>query len=280
MALTDSIARFTLDQTHVPAAQRLSEEAHWNQVPADWRLMLRHGHAAGMQAGNDLVASALALPFGPTVAWISMVLVTAAQRRKGLASRLVADCLEWLTARGNEAALDATVDGAQVYRPLGFETVRKMTRWHHAGGAAPSDAPAPRPMTAEDIAWAAPLDEAVFGAPRGFVLQDLLARGDCPALVLPACDGFVMARTGRNAVSIGPLVAPNAAAAIDLLHGLMARIDGPVFIDAFDDQTALTAELRRLGFREQRSFERMVRGNTKHFGDPARYFAAAGPELG
>lgn len=280
MAHTETIASFTLDQTHVPAAQHLSDEAHWNQVAADWHMMVRHGHAIGIKAGNDLVASALAMPFGPTVAWISMVLVTASQRRKGLASRLVADCIDWLASRGNEAALDATAAGAEVYRPLGFETVRKMTRWQHVGGYAVQVAADLPSLTEADLPWLLPLDEAVFGAPRGFVLRDLLSRGDIPALALPGRDGFVLGRSGRNATSIGPLVAPDAAAAIHLLHGMLARLKGAAFIDVFDDQSALIAELRRLGFSEQRGFERMVRGKTRHFGDPARYFAAAGPELG
>ncbi len=286
MALTESIASIALSEAHVPAAQRLSDEAHWNQVAADWRMMVRHGHAIGLVApnssngGNALAGSALAMPFGPTVAWISMVLVTASQRRKGLASRLVADCIDWLAARGNEAALDATAAGAQVYRPLGFETVRRMTRWQHAGNAVAQGGTALDDLADADMAWLAPLDEAVFGAPRDFVLRDLLMRGDLPALGLHGQDGYVLARSGRSATSIGPLVAPDAGAAIRLLHGMLARIQGAVFIDAFDDQPDLVAELQRLGFTRQRDYERMVRGKLKQFGDPARYFAAAGPELG
>ncbi|WP_374632118.1 GNAT family N-acetyltransferase [Ferrovibrio sp.] len=285
MAPTEAIVRIALTEAHVPAAQRLSDEAQWNQVAADWRMMVRHGHAIGIvtqgnDAGDALVSSALAMPFGPTVAWISMVLVSASQRRKGLASRLMADCIAWLSARGNEAALDATAAGAQVYRPLGFETVRRMTRWQHTGNPAVASGAGLRDLTVDDLTWITPLDGVVFGAPRDFVLRDLLMRGDRPALGLPGQDGFVLARSGRNATSIGPLLAPDAEAAIRLLHGMLARIDGPVFIDIFDDQSAMVAEMQRLGFQRQRDFERMVRGNTKHFGDPARYFAAAGPELG
>ncbi len=266
----------------LPGALALSAEANWNQVAADWRLMMTHGHAVGIEMGQppSLVASALALPMGARLAWISMVLVTASQRRLGLASRLVLDCIQWIEARGAQAVLDATAAGAEVYRPLGFETLRYITRWQHPGNAVASPRRGVMPLTAADMAWLAPLDAQIFGAKRDFVLHDLLARPD--AVCLRGADeaGYILSRAGRVATQIGPLSAPEPDMAIRLLDGLLSRLPGPVFIDAYNDQVEFASHLAALGFTRQRGFERMMRGGIMQFGDNFRSFAAAGPELG
>ena len=91
MANTEALVISDLNSGHLAGALELSKEAGWNQVGADWLLMMKHGQAIGaqMQGGGPLVGSAIALPFGRDLAWISMVIVTASCRGKGLASRLV-----------------------------------------------------------------------------------------------------------------------------------------------------------------------------------------------
>ncbi|MEX0759335.1 MAG: GNAT family N-acetyltransferase, partial [Tistlia sp.] len=75
-----------------PEAERLalSCEAGWNQTPADWHRLLGLGLGFGLaERGGPLVASAVLLPYDRDIAWISMVLVTARWRRRGLASLLM-----------------------------------------------------------------------------------------------------------------------------------------------------------------------------------------------
>src|ERR1700674_4262341 len=72
----------------------LSIEAGWNQVAADWRLMLSLGLGYGVRGANgEWIASALALPLGPAISWISMVLVTELERGQGLGTRLLSRCI-------------------------------------------------------------------------------------------------------------------------------------------------------------------------------------------
>ena len=83
--------------------------------------MLAEGEAIGQfTAEDELVASALILPYGERIAWIAMVLTTERFRRRGLATQN----LNWAIARCREraliAGLDATPEGSEVYRPLGF----------------------------------------------------------------------------------------------------------------------------------------------------------------
>src|SRR5213080_1813164 len=79
----------------------LSTEAHWNQNEADWRFFLTQGTVFGVRDGDGrLIATAALLAYGDGNAWISMVLVTASWRRRGLATRLVDACLDAASKQG------------------------------------------------------------------------------------------------------------------------------------------------------------------------------------
>src|SRR3979411_2617622 len=119
MADTDHIAIDQLGPDDAAAGLVLSTEAHWNQNEADWRFFLTKGIVFGVR-DNDrrLVASAALLPYGPENAWISMVLVTASWRRRGLATKLVDTCLDVATKEGLTCWLDATPAGGQPGRYL------------------------------------------------------------------------------------------------------------------------------------------------------------------
>lgn len=279
MAATDALPLTGLAPEDIPAALALSEEANWNQTGDDWRLMLRHGHAVAFRDGDGRpVASALALPMGSSLGWLSMVLVAPAWRQRGLATRLVEDCAAWLERRGIAPVLDATPAGAAVYGRMGFAAIGALTRWTRpAGGEAPN-AVGVEPATGADLDSILAYDGAVFGAERRFVVEDLLSRGPV-SLVMPK-DGFLLSRPGRRAIQIGPVSARDEPSAGLLLEAALARLDGPIVLDAFDAQDAFVARLRRLGFTPQRTFSRMLRGAHVGFGDPTRAFAAAGPELG
>lgn len=270
-----------LGETAIPDGLALVEEAGWNQVADDWRLMIGHGHTVGCRDDSGrFIASGLAMPYGARIGWISMVLVNGAWRRRGIATRIVEHCADWLEARGITPVLDATPAGAAVYRPMGFETITGMTRWHRPAGAVPMPETV-RPAMPQDMPAIAMTDAEVFGGARRFLLQDLLSRPGAVAMVAkaPKC-GFALSRKGRVATQIGPILAQDSATAIALLDGMLSVLDGPVLIDAFDRQDAFIGHLEAFGFTRQRPFERMARGPHKDFGMAGRSFAAAGPELG
>ena len=75
-----------------------------------------------------MVATAALLPYSAGNAWISMVLVTADFRRRGIATKLVDACLDAATRRGLTTWLDATPAGATVYGPLGFTPTLQLRR--------------------------------------------------------------------------------------------------------------------------------------------------------
>ncbi|WP_051203127.1 GNAT family N-acetyltransferase [Sediminimonas qiaohouensis] len=269
-----------LEPEEAAACLPLSQEPGWNQTEADWAMMLKAGHAPTVRDGDRRPrASAVALPMGDRIGWISMVLVTAALQRQGIAQGLVGDCINWHEARFLAPHLDATPAGQPLYRRMGFQPLCGLMRLTGPGGV-PAEEIGLRTATQSDLDWILPLDQVVFGGDRSYVLNDLLARPGAVALVRADHTGFVLSRAGRTATQIGPLIAPDTEAALELLRAALGRIEGPVMIDAFDDQPAIAALLKARGFCEQRPFLRMARGLSAPLGDPARLFAAAGPELG
>src|SRR5450759_291857 len=138
MADTDHIAIVELGPDDAPAGLALSTEAHWNQNEADWRFFLSQGLVFGVRdhAGN-LIASAALLPYSSGNAWISMVLVTASWRRRGLATKLVDACLAAAARQGLTTWLDATPAGASVYGPLGFTPTLQLRRLRLENSARP-----------------------------------------------------------------------------------------------------------------------------------------------
>lgn len=304
--LPEGLVATPLGVADAPAAVLLSAEAGWNQTAADWRLMMTLGEAIGVRGtGGRLAASALVLPFDGPFAWISMVLVTAAHRRRGIATALMAHCMTRIDALGLAPVLDATDAGRRVYGPLGFQPVHGLQRLRAERiepGAPGLGRCRPRRLRTERIVEAAPradvtvrsieerdwtaieaLDRRAFGAGRMALLRHLGARQPARAMVAsgPAgVAGFVLARDGREALQIGPVVAKDAGTAIALTAAALAGAGGPVCIDAIEGHGAYAAWLADAGFVTQRGFTRMILGRRTPFGDPGLICAAAGPELG
>lgn len=263
----EALRQVTLDRGAIADAVRLSDEAGWNQTPEDWAVFITHGTVLGMRSGDRLVATAAVLPYGADFAWLAMVLVTAAFRRRGIATRLVADCLALLCDTRRAPLLDATPHGAPVYVALGFSVLGNLTRWGGEGRG--------EPMRSGRIPFA--LDRAAFGSDRRFLLHDFLGRSG--SLALAAEDGFIVLRPGRRAWHAGPLVG-SPEAGEELLGQMIRAAPGPLIVDVLDGGSALEPLLHASGFRVRRRFHRMGLGRTSIPGDGARALAAAGPEFG
>ncbi len=269
-----------LDEAALPGALALSAEAGWNQLAEDWRIFLAHGVVHGLRGPDGrLQASGAILPYGP-IGWISMVLVTAAARGQGLGTAVLRQAMAALAEAGQVAFLDATPAGQRIYHPLGFRSVFSLMRWRGEGRGLSPLPEGVRPAMAADLQAIEAADAVAFGAARPGILEGLWRRAPDQALVLEEGAGFVLARPGRQALQIGPLVAPDEAAAGLLLRAALGRTTGPVLLDLPERWAGLRAGLREAGFGEERPFLRMALGRDTGFGDPARLFLIAGPELG
>ena len=282
---TDSLHMIALDERHLRGALALSVEAYWNQTCEDWKMMMAAGNAFGMIAPDGrLVGTALALPYGETFGWISMVLVATSWRKQGLATKLLGRAIEVLESDRLIPVLDATPAGENVYRTLGFVSHFLTKRWKH-GDASVFRANAPtKPLSSLiDKSGTNALkiyDQGVFGGDRETVLDAILARSGEHARIANKQRGYLLTRNGRQARQIGPICADETEIAIEMLDQALTGMTGPVFIDACDHQPELGDHLQELGFKQQRPFLRMAKGHKAPFGDPGRMFALAGPELG
>jgi GNAT superfamily N-acetyltransferase len=270
----------------IPLGMRLKSLAHWNQLEADWELLIRGG------AGRNLVAlykgtaagTATILSYQDRFSWIGMVLVDPAFRGLGIGTALLQEAIARAKSKGT-VRLDATPQGQKLYETLGFETERELVRLERpAGSLLPRPNQTCAPVTAEVLPEIIELDAPVFGADRAMVLQHLFHQAPQYAFYVQQngrTTGYCLGRPGSNFDQIGPVIAGNQEHARDLLlTALRACADKAVIVDAFAANPDWLAFLESLGFAVQRPLIRMHLGPITHSGNPEVQYAIAGPELG
>jgi GNAT superfamily N-acetyltransferase len=106
----------------IPAGLRLCREANWNQVAADWELLLASspdGCRVAIDGADKVIGSVATIRYGDDFSWIAMVLVDPPHRGKGIGRQLLKEALD-VIGEATTARLDATPAGRAVYVPLGF----------------------------------------------------------------------------------------------------------------------------------------------------------------
>lgn len=274
MADTDHIALVELGPSDAPAGLLLSTEAHWNQNEADWRFFLSKGLVFGVREGEQLVATAALLPYTSGNAWISMVLVTASWRRRGIATKLVDACLNAATKRGLTTWLDATPDGARVYGPLGFTPTLQLRRLRLVAPAKTSTAPS---LSVGSLGNLVARDVSAMGFDRSTLLKEFGERAG--SRVVSLGDAAALVRDGRTARHIGPLFAGSHESALTLVDAIARSEQGPWLLDAVHSQEEFLQGLTAGGWTIERPFQRMRFGRTT-VSAAAPPFAVAGPEFG
>jgi GNAT superfamily N-acetyltransferase len=277
MADTDELAIAELGVNDAPAGLLLSTEAHWNQNEADWKFFLTHGPVYGVRDHDGhLVATAALLFYTHGNAWISMVLVTASRRRRGLATRLIDACLTTSAERGITSWLDATPEGAAVYGPLGFTPSLKLLRLHREASTPAKQETPQRPSPDTFNAFVA-RDRRIMGFDRSTLLAELIGRAS--SRLVSRGDATCIVRDGRKNRHIGPLFADSPEAALALVDEITGSETGPWLIDVVSTQEEFLKGLTGSGWNVERPFQRMRFGGaaTKASELP---FAVAGPEFG
>jgi GNAT superfamily N-acetyltransferase len=267
----------------LPLGMRLKTQAGWNQLEPDWLRFLELEPDGAFVAELDGVAvgTLASIGFGP-VAWIAMVLVDTAVRRRGVGRALMEHALALLDACGIATVrLDATPLGQPLYEQLGFATDHVLTRFE---GVAPhSEAPERvQPARREHLSAILDLDRAVTRTERGKLLQRLYAEEPAAARVVERdgiLEGYLLARPGARARFVGPCIARGDAGPLLLADAWHRYAGEPVFVDVPDGNTAAVAQARAAGLTPQRTLTRMSRG-VRVEERVAELWASAGPETG
>ena len=278
--------------TELPDAEALVREAGWNQTADDWRAFLELGTVYAIRTGaGRVIATAATLPYGGQFAWISMVLVAREYQRRGLATRLLRNCIDDLTAANLVPVLDATPAGREVYRGLGFVDAWGFQRLARLERPERARHGSTRPQGFEihaiaDEIWPklCAYDARVFGADRSKLLARLRGRAphiDCFAERNGQIVGIMLGRDGRIATQIGPLVADRRRHCAHASRAARSTPSAARYSSTLPDaKKDLLAYLAARGFAPQRPLTRMLLGRAEAFDDGLRTYAVVGPEFG
>jgi GNAT superfamily N-acetyltransferase len=271
---------------------RLSVDRGWLPEKAKWSLLLEVSEVFGIDApdggdgaggGDGALAGAVVLTrYGADLASVGMMLVAARYGRRGVGRAL----MEHLLAEAGDATvtLFATDLGKPLYDKLGFRAIRRSAAFTGPFRAEPAEPSAvrtadnskmrTRPAAAADMASIIDVDKAAFGADRSRLLRRLPAFAG-QLLVLETgrgIAGFAAAWQNHTSTVIGPVVAPDGAAARRLIGDLAAGIRGQVRLDLDPDRPELPAWAVRHGLQPAGLNTVMAYGDRPPPGDPARLF--------
>ncbi len=264
---TVEIRRLGVDD--IPECMKLITDRGWAWTPQQWELMLELGPGWGAFDYSGLLGTTLTTPY-PEMQAISGVLVGSWAERRGVATALMSNILDI-----SASVLYATPMGEPLYARLGFHPVGTTTDFHGVlPGAAPGVSREATPADAESLAA---LDHEVSGYTRPALWERMLDPAS-PHTVRTSGAGLIATRPNPAGLTIGPVIAPSAAEACELIADVAAGA-GQVRVDT--DSVDVGAFLLERGFEKRTGgCTLMVRGAEHVPGDRSRYFAPASLALG
>ena len=269
----------------ISLGMRLKSMAGWNQRESDWRMFLEAGggNFVANWNGRD-VGTVTSVPYEDHFTWIGMVLVDPVARRQGIGTALLNKSIEVARHLG-PVRLDATTDGYELYRTLGFRKEYELIRMTATPARITQTVEqSPVGVKTTDLRSLVEYDSPLFGANREYILASLHSGNPEYALCIRGADslnGYCLGRTGSKYEQIGPVVADSLTCAKDLLVEVLRNCASQnVVMDAFADKPDWIQFLEELGFKAQRSFIRMCLGELRYPGITDKQYAIAGPEIG
>jgi GNAT superfamily N-acetyltransferase len=268
----------------------LSVDRGWSPERSKWSLLLAASEAFGVDApdGRGLAGAVVLTRWGPDLASVGMMLVAARYGRRGLGRAL----MEHVIAEAGEATvtLFATDMGRPLYEKLGFLPVRRSVSFAGQFRPGPDDAGAgagsagyPRAAVKADLPAILAVDHAAFAADRSHILRRLPGFADRIAVLADrrlhpdhsrhSIRGYAAAwRNTPSSTVIGPLVAPDAQAAEQLILDLAAHAHGSIRLDLDPDRPELPAWAHKHGLEPVGRTTVMALGDLRERGVADRLF--------
>lgn len=255
------LRRMTVDD--LAAAHILSSEQKWPHRIEDWEMLFGLGFGYVVERDGDVIGTAMAWLYGDNAATLGMVIVSPKAQGMGLGRRLMEAVLNDLGDR--TVLLNATDEGAPLYRKLGFEPIGPVFQHQGAAFAVPMAELIPdervRPLGAKDMPTLHGLARRATGMDRDALLDALVPGAQ--GVVLTRCNepvGFALFRRFGRGYVVGPTVAPDTGGAKALIShwlgsnsGMFCRLDIP-------EESGLGDWLDELGLPCVGRVMRMVRG--------------------
>lgn len=255
------LRRMTVDD--LAAAHELSSEQKWPHRIEDWEMLFGLGFGYVVERDGAVVGTAMAWLYGDNAATLGMVIVSPKAQGMGLGRQLMEAVLADLGDR--TVLLNATDEGAPLYRKLGFSTVGPVFQHQGAAFAVPMAELIPdervRPLGAKDMPTLHALARRATGMDRDALLDALVPGAQ--GVVLTRCNepvGFALFRRFGRGYVVGPTVAPDTGGARALIShwlgsnsGMFCRLDIP-------EESGLGGWLDELGLPCVGRVMRMMRG--------------------
>jgi predicted N-acetyltransferase YhbS len=268
----------------------LSVDRGWWPERDKWALLLDESDGYGVDApdGEGLAGTVILTRWGADRAAIGMMLVASRYGGHGLGRSLMEHALS-VAGDGVAVSLYATDSGRPLYEKLGFQPVRKSVafRGHFRpntqaknskkGEALAEEAGIPgnvRVATEADLPAILALDRAAYGADRARMLARLPGFADRIA-VFEASDeivGYAAAWRTEAYMMIGPLMAPDGAAARRLVTEVAADSPVQIRLDLDPDRPELPGWARACGLLPTERTVVMTRGDLTPRGIPERLY--------
>ena len=282
----DDIMIRPIQASDLQGAMRLSTEQGWNQTEADWMRIIAPPQNISLLAEchGKIIGTTAAMNYANKVAWINMVLVDKAYRRRGISKSLFENILKELNFC-KSIKLDATTEGQLVYRHFDFKEEYGISRvTAEVVHSLPPDTNEPVPIQSKDLKEVIDFDESVFGANRTHLITSMVSKYPDKARLLKqnnVITGFALGRIGRKYDQIGPVMASSASDAISLITAALRKpLAKPLIADVLDDKTELRTWLNAVGFVQHRKFIRMYQHDNPFPGKITNHFLIGGPEYG
>jgi GNAT superfamily N-acetyltransferase len=224
-----------------------------------WILEAPEGAIFVAERRSEIVGTGAGLRFGDT-GWIGGLGVEPGSRRRGIATRLTTQVVDWLREQGAQTLLlQATAQGRPVYEQLGFAAEGAYRMW-----AVPparrtrhplNDGRGLRPLRASDLDAVLTLDRAVTGEDRGLAVRGAWASGGYALQEDDRLRGYHL----HTPWGPGPTVAADPDAGLTLLDAAQ-RSDESVRVGIPEANTAAARAMAGRGYEEVAGTQRMRLG--------------------
>lgn len=266
-----------LTQHHLDQATALSQAEHWPHRQEDWEMLLALSVGTVALRGSQVVGTALRTDYGPDVSAMNMIIVAQSERGHGLGRKVMEAVMDKSADR--ELRLIATKEGLPLYEKLGFQAEGDISQCQGNIDAIAPPGSEVYSASAADLNDIIQIDTRYTAADRSGLLRWLAQNG---TLAVMRADGGEITsyaahrRFGRGHV-IGPILAPGAAQAKDLIQHFAAPLSGAFLRIDTDNSLDLVPWLDSIGLACTGTGVRM-RKNAKT--DPRPAFGLCSQALG
>lgn len=267
----------------IPAAHAISIALRWPHRLQDWEFAFSIGKGVVAEKWGEVVATALSWQWGSSYSTLGLVVVdpkSSFEDGRVHVARAALDLLDdravLLCARDQEASPFERLGFVPYGRVHQFEGEARLSR-----ESKPPNGSVIRPVEPEDESVLVALDSQARGMNRAALIGELLACSQSVALEISGTvRGFAMARPFGIGLVVGPVVAPNALAARDLICNLIAKNAGRHLRIDVPSESGLSQALAAFGLKQVSESRVMVRGNVPVSSAWMRSFALASQSLG